>query len=61
MIADLDKAKDEKNFKTASEILRNNQLGERFPLGEDKDEDEKSKELDTAIGAAIITPKPYGA
>lgn len=60
LLNDLDRAKDEKNFKKASEILRNNQFGERFPLGEDKDEEDKSKELGTAIGSSRIKPKPYG-
>lgn len=56
----LDRAKKEKNFKKASDILRNHQFGERFPLGEDKDGEQKTKELGSAIGTAIITPKPYG-
>jgi len=60
LLNDLDKAKDEKNFRKASEILRNNQFGTRFPLGEDKDEKEKSNNLERSIGAALITPKPYG-
>tara|TARA_R110002050_G_scaffold15880_6_gene48531 strand:+ start:11165 stop:11797 length:633 start_codon:yes stop_codon:yes gene_type:complete len=54
------KASDEKNFKKASEILRNNQLGKRFPLGEDKDEESKSNSLKRSLGTAIIKPKPYG-
>lgn len=61
LLNDLDRAKDEKNFKKASEILRNNQFGDRFPLGEDKDEEEKSNNLGKSLGAALITPKPYGA
>lgn len=60
LLNDLDRAKDEKNFKKASEILRNNQFGERFPLGADKDEEEKSNNLGKSIAAASITPKPYG-
>jgi len=60
LLKDMDKADNEKNFKKASEILRNNQFGDRFPLGEDKDEKDKSKALGAAIGAASITPKPYG-
>jgi len=59
LLTDLDRAKDEKNFKKASEILRDNQFGERFPLGEDAKEVDKSKNLGTAIGSAAITPKPY--
>ena len=61
LLNDLDRAKDEKNFKKASEILRNNQFGDRFPLGEDKDEEEKSNNLVKSLGAALVTPKPYGA
>lgn len=60
LLKDLDKANEEVNFKKASEILINNQFGNRFPLGEDKNESEKTDELKKAIGSAIITPKPYG-
>jgi hypothetical protein len=59
LLNDLDKVKDEKNFKKASETLRNNQFGERFPLGEDKNEEDKSKELSALLGSAAIKPKPY--
>lgn len=55
------KAFEEKNFKKASEILRNNQFGVRFPLGEDRDEESRSNALSESLGAAIIKPKPYGA
>lgn len=60
LLNDLDRAKDEKNFKKASEILRNNQFGDRFLLGADKNEEEKSNNLGSSLGAALITPKPYG-
>lgn len=60
LLKDLDKANEEKNFKKASEILRNNQFGVRFPLGEDKNEEDKSEALGHAIGAAVVKPKPYG-
>lgn len=60
LLNDLDRTKDEKNFKKASEILRNNQFGERFPLGADKCEEEKSNNLGKSLEAAAITPKPYG-
>ena len=60
LLTDLDRAKDEKNFKKASEILRNNQFGERFPLGEDENEKDKSKKLGATIAAASVIPKPYG-
>ncbi|WP_292946949.1 cyclic GMP-AMP synthase DncV-like nucleotidyltransferase [Olleya sp. UBA1516] len=54
------KASEESNFKIASEILRNNQFGIRFPLGEDKDEKFKSNSLKKSLGAAMVKPKPYG-
>lgn len=54
------KASEENNFKIASEILRNNQFGTRFPLGEDKDEKSKSNNLKKSLGAAMVKPKPYG-
>jgi len=60
LLNDLDKANSESNFKNASEILIKNQFGNRFPLGEDKDEDIKSNELSKAIGIAVVKPKPYG-
>lgn len=60
LIIDLDRANEKSNFKTASEILRNNQFGTRFPLGEDKTEEEKSKNLGEKISTSIITPRPYG-
>jgi len=54
------KASEEKNFKLASEILRNNQFGIRFPLGEDKGEEAKSNSLKKSLSSAIVKPKPYG-
>lgn len=54
------KASEENNFKMASEILRNNQFGSRFPLGEDKDEESKSNSLKKSLGGAMVKPKPYG-
>jgi hypothetical protein len=60
LLANLDLADSEKNFKNASEIIRNNIFGTRFPIGEDKKQEEKSNSLSKAIGSAIITPKPYG-
>jgi hypothetical protein len=60
LLGDMERADEEKNFREASEILRNNQFGSRFPLGEDKDEDKKSATLAAALGAAGIKPKPYG-
>jgi len=58
LIDDCKKANDEKNFKKASEIMQK-QFGERFPLGRDEDEDEKSNRLGAALSGAAITPKPY--
>jgi hypothetical protein len=60
LLNDLDRAKKEKNFKKASEILRENQFGNRFPLGEDKNGEEKSNNLRKSLGTALISPKPYG-
>lgn len=60
LLNDLDKSKDEKNFKKASELLLDNQFGDRFPLGADKDEEEKSTNLGRSLGSALISPKPYG-
>lgn len=60
LVNDCDRANTEKNFKKASEILRGNQFGDRFPLGEDKTEDEKSKALVSSIVSTGIVHKPYG-
>jgi hypothetical protein len=60
LLDDCDKARDEKNFKKASEHLRNNQFGTRFPLGDDKNEDQKSNELKRSIESSLIVPKQYG-
>ena len=60
LLDDCDKARDEKNFKKASEHLRNNQFGTRFPSGDDKDEDQKSSELKRSIESSLIVPKQYG-
>lgn len=51
------KAKDEKNFKKATEELRK-QFGNRFPLGVDEDEEDKSSRYETMIGIPLA-PKPY--
>lgn len=60
LLDDLDRAKNEKNFKKASEILINHQFGDRFPLGDDKTEEEKSSALKLTLQSALIAPKPYG-
>ncbi|NQY30395.1 MAG: hypothetical protein HRT69_13090 [Flavobacteriaceae bacterium] len=57
---DCAKASTEKNFKKASEILVNNQFGDRFPKGDDKDEESKTNTLRNSLAAASIPPKPYG-
>ena len=59
MLDDLDRAKNEKNFKKASEILIDHQFGNRFPVGEDKTEEDKSSDLSRALSSSIIIPKPY--
>ncbi|MRT17513.1 hypothetical protein F3C99_11160 [Vitellibacter sp. q18] len=60
LIDDCEETSTEKNYKKASEILRDNQFGNRFPLGEDRDEESKSKDLSASIASALIPPKPYG-
>lgn len=60
LLDDLDRAKNEKNFKKASEILINHQFGDRFPLGDDTTEEEKSSVLRSTLASASIAPKPYG-
>lgn len=60
LLNDMVRADEEENFRKASEILRKNQFGSRFPLGEDKNEGKKSATLAAALGAAAISPKPYG-
>lgn len=60
LLNDCDKAKEEKNYKKTSEYLRNNQFGTRFPLGDDKDQEDKSKALFGSLASSSITPKPYG-
>ena len=57
---DLRRAKREKNFRVASEILRKNQFGDRFPLGDDRKEEDKANGLKKGLMGASITPKPYG-
>jgi len=59
LLDDLDRAKNEKNFKKASEILINHQFGNRFPVGEDKTEEDKSSDLSRSLAAGIVIPKPY--
>mgnify|MGYP000731212906 CR=1 FL=1 len=60
LMRDLERAKNENNFKKASEILVNNQFGNRFPIGEDCSSEQKSSALQKSIFGAAITPKPYG-
>lgn len=60
LLNDLDRARDEENFKKASEFLRNNQFGNRFPLGDDKKEEQKSNDLAKGMVSGLIPPKSYG-
>lgn len=60
LVDDCEIAFEENNFKKASETLRDNQFGDRFPKGEDKNEESKSNALKKSLASAIIPPKPYG-
>ncbi len=59
LVEDCKKAKEECNYRKASEILRDNQFGDRFPLGEDRDEEEKSNKIEKCLVGAVVNPKPY--
>jgi hypothetical protein len=52
-------ASEEKNYKKATEYLQNH-FGDRFPSGEDKDEENHKNDLASAIGTSFGT-KPYYA
>lgn len=52
------KAHSESNFRKASEYMRK-EFGDRFPLGEDATDNEKSSRLGGFLGASIAK-KPYG-
>jgi len=58
LIKDLEKAKNEKNYKKATEFVRKH-FGERFPIGKDKNEEENNKKLSSILGGTTIKPKPY--
>ncbi|XRE44942.1 hypothetical protein ACIVBQ_003146 [Tenacibaculum discolor] len=58
LVSDLEKAKDEKNYKKATELVIKH-FGERFPLGQDKDENSNNNNLSSALGASTIKPKPH--
>ncbi len=58
LITACDKAGEEKNFKTASEYLIE-QLGDRFPLGKDENEEDKNSRLSSVLGGTTVKPKPY--
>lgn len=58
LIEDCEKALDEKNFKKASEKLQKH-FGNRFPLGKDEDEEQKSNRLSSLIASTSVKPKPY--
>ncbi len=51
-------AEDESNRKKASQILQK-QFGDRFPEAADTDDEKKSANLSTALGATYIKPIPY--
>lgn len=59
LIKDCDKAKDEDNFKIASEYLRSNQFGDRFPLGKNDSEKDKSDRLRKSAAETNIIHRPY--
>lgn len=58
LIIDLEKAKEEKNYKKATEYVKKH-FGDRFPTGKDKDEDSTNNKLSSFLGASEIKPKPY--
>jgi superfamily I DNA/RNA helicase len=59
LVNDCDRAMDEKNFKKASEYLRNNQFGDRFPLAKDESEKDKSSRLTASVTGTGIIHRPY--
>ncbi|MCD8416389.1 hypothetical protein J2Q11_03020 [Tenacibaculum finnmarkense genomovar finnmarkense] len=58
LIIDLEKAKDEKNYKKATEYIIKH-FGDRFPIGKDEDEKSTSNKLSALLSASAIKPKPY--
>lgn len=58
LISACQKAEEEKNFKKASEYLQK-QFGDRFPEGNDENEEDKSSRLSSSIACASIIPRPY--
>ncbi|TCI95089.1 cyclic GMP-AMP synthase DncV-like nucleotidyltransferase [Tenacibaculum sp. M341] len=60
LVNDCDRANDETNFKKASEYLRDYQFGDRFPKGNDTDENAQKKSMSDELKTAYIPPKPYG-
>ena len=59
LLNDCDRAKDEDNYKKASEYLRNNQFGDRFPLGKNESENSKSNSINSVLQSSLIKPRPY--
>ncbi|EDP97665.1 CBASS cGAMP synthase [Kordia algicida OT-1] len=59
LLKDCDRADEEDNFKTASEFLRDNQFGGRFPKGDDISEREKKRQISESLEKERIKPKPY--
>ncbi len=60
LVKDAEKAYDEPNYKIASEYLQN-QFGDRFPTGKNKDSKDRVKKLSSVFAAATIKPKPYAS
>ena len=58
LVIDLEKAKNENNYKKATEYIIKH-FGDRFPLGKDKDEESTNSKLSTLLIASAIKPKPY--
>jgi len=58
LVNDLEKSKDEKNYKKASEYIIKH-FGDRFPLGKDKDEESVNNKLSALLSASTIKPKPH--
>ncbi|MEM6684648.1 MAG: CBASS cGAMP synthase [Bacteroidota bacterium] len=59
LLDDCDKAKNEKNFKKASEYLIDKQFDNRFPKGADKDEEDQKQSMSDNLNRSYIKPKPY--
>jgi hypothetical protein len=58
LIEACENAEKEKNFKKSSEYFQK-KFGERFPMGTDEREEDKSSRLASTLVGATIKPKPY--